>query len=143
MALFEDTFEVIDVDKEGKRFDRVSRLECRAEEQEDVTLRLDYNCEIYRLEINNKFNFSLRTSLSDDTTVDVVSQSAEYDQSGDPSKADSYEYVMYGKIFRVEPKKKVVEIYASFGGLLMCLKGPPNSFKQLTMDKRIYLLIKK
>lgn len=49
---------------------------------------------------------------------------------------------MYGKVFK-QQTNKLMEIYASFGGLLMCLKGDPADLDKLTVDKRIYLLIKK
>lgn len=46
-----------------------------------------------------------------------------------PSLLDQYEYVMYGKVFKVEigkmehGKEPPVHIMASFGGLLMKLSG--------------------
>ena len=52
---------------------------------------------------------------------------------------------MYGKIFKIlhaKNAKNVVEIYASFGGLLMCLRGDQSNFDQLEGDARIYLLIR-
>ena len=64
----------------------------------------------------------------------------------EPSVADEYEYVMYGKIFKIlhaKTQKNVVEIYASFGGLLMCLRGDQNNFDKLEGDARIYLLVRK
>lgn len=70
MALFEDVFEVTEIDKEGKRFDSVSRIECRGEDHEDVHLSLDYNCDIYKLKIGQKFDFMLRTSLNEDPSSD-------------------------------------------------------------------------
>ena len=63
----------------------------------------------------------------------------------EPSVADEYEYVMYGKIFKIlhaKAQKNTVEIYASFGGLLMCLKGDQSNFDKLEGDARIYLLIR-
>ena len=145
MSLFDDIFEVTEADKEEKRFDLVSRIECRAEDREDVTLSLDYNCDIYTLEIGTKFEFVLRSSLSNDPTAQA-SKDDEYDQSGDPSVADDFEYVMYGKIFKVanDPKRKnFMSIYASFGGLLMGLTGEASNFDKLSNDQRIYLLIRK
>lgn len=82
MAIFEDVFEVIEIDKEEKRFDRVSRLEGRGEDHENIELSLDYHCEIYELEIGNKFELVLRNSLTltDDTIPSE--QNKEYDQTG-------------------------------------------------------------
>ena len=80
MALFEDTFEVTEVDKDGKRFDRVSRIECRGDDNEDVHLSLDYNCDIYTLKIGKKFDFVLRSSLQDDSSM--ADNRDEFNQSG-------------------------------------------------------------
>ena len=142
MALFEDVFEVTEVDKYGKRFDRVSRIECRGDDNEDVHLSLDYNAEIYSLKIGTKFDFLLRSTLQDDPSIH---DNNEFNQSNEPSIADDYEYVMYGKIFKIQhakSQKNVVEIYASFGGLLMCLKGDQSNFDKLEGDAKIYLLIR-
>ena len=52
---------------------------------------------------------------------------------------------MYGKIFKIlhaKAQKNTVEIYASFGGLLMCLRGDQSNFDKLEGDARIYLLIR-
>jgi DNA-directed RNA polymerase I, II, and III subunit RPABC3 len=35
------------------------------------------------------------------------------------------------------------EIYASFGGLLMLLKGDPSSAANLELDQRLFLLMRK
>lgn len=35
------------------------------------------------------------------------------------------------------------EIYASFGGLLMMLKGDPSSAASFELDQRLFLLIRK
>mmetsp|Transcript_42524 Transcript_42524/g.52354 ORF Transcript_42524/g.52354 Transcript_42524/m.52354 type:complete len:147 (+) Transcript_42524:55-495(+) len=141
MALFEDVFEVTEIDKEGKRFDGVSRIECRGDEHEDVQLSLDYNSEIYSLKIGNKFDFVLRTSLSDN--LETINNDNEWIPNKKIPLLDKYEYVMYGKIFRIQNTKKDVEIYASFGGLLLMLKGDANNFDKLGIDKRLYLLIRK
>ena len=52
---------------------------------------------------------------------------------------------MYGKLYKwsqAEPKKPV-EVYVSFGGLLMRLRGDPNHLSKLQVDSRIYLLLRK
>jgi DNA-directed RNA polymerase I, II, and III subunit RPABC3 len=66
-----------------------------------------------------------------------------------PSLADSYDYVMYGKVFKFldEKEKEIVKlsILISFGGLLLNLKGAPThkAFKPINIDERVYLLLKK
>lgn len=66
-------------------------------------------------------------------------------QSGEPSLMDNYEYVMHGKVFKVSASKAdgKLEIFTSYGGLLMSLKGEPNHLKKIELDMRMYLLIKK
>ena len=56
---------------------------------------------------------------------------------------------MYGRIFSYEhlagagdAKAHKVSIIASFGGLLMCLKGPQTTLALLADDTRIYLLVR-
>ncbi|RUS22311.1 RNA polymerase Rpb8-domain-containing protein, partial [Endogone sp. FLAS-F59071] len=63
--LFSDIFEIKDIDREGKKFDRVSRLEARSENYE-MDLVLDFNNEIYPLDINDKFSLVLASTLAID-----------------------------------------------------------------------------
>lgn len=56
---------------------------------------------------------------------------------------DDYEYVMYGKVFKVsESKSNELNIFISFGGLLMNLKGATQHLKAIQPETRLYLLIK-
>lgn len=107
-----------------------------------MQLQLDYNSQIYRLAAEDKFALQLASTLNLDGTID----SAEYNQSLEPSLADKFEYVMHGRIFKVELVKGVegqVEIFASFGGLLMSLKGAVRHLTKCKLDMRIYILIRK
>lgn len=59
-----------------------------------------------------------------------------------------FEYVMYGKIYRVDWDESNFEsgrlsAYASFGGLLMRIQGEANNLNEFETDKNIYLLLKK
>ena len=60
---------------------------------------------------------------------------------------DEYDYVMHGKIFKYEDSQKdqgqLVELYASFGGLLMLLVGDQKPLENFNVDTHIYLLIRK
>jgi DNA-directed RNA polymerase I, II, and III subunit RPABC3 len=61
-----------------------------------------------------------------------------------PSVLDSFNYGMCGRVFRVDSLERTeVSVIASFGGLLMQLKGEMKHLVRLKMDDRIYLLIKK
>jgi len=64
------------------------------------------------------------------------------------SRADSFEYVMYGKIYRIDGddgpgEASRLAAYVSFGGLLMRLQGDPNNLHGFETDKNVYLLMKK
>jgi DNA-directed RNA polymerase I, II, and III subunit RPABC3 len=127
----------------------VTRIVCRGENY-DMDLVLDYNTVIYKLPAGQKFNLVLARTLNLDGTADSV----EYNQSDEPNLADNYEYVMPGRVFKVtaaaggaksEEKEQVtrMEVYASYGGLLMSLKGNPNHLQKIELDMRIYLLIRR
>ena len=73
-------------------------------------------------------------------------QTQEFDQTGRKSIADDYDYVMFGKIFkfkRAKEKKELYEIYVSFGGLLMMLRGDQTTLEKFEVDQQVYLLIRK
>ncbi|KAA0203786.1 hypothetical protein HAZT_HAZT002553 [Hyalella azteca] len=64
-----------------------------------------------------------------------------------PSRADPFEYVMYGKVYRIEGDEGEatgrLAAYVSYGGLLMKLQGDANTLHGFEVDKHIYLLMKK
>mmetsp|Transcript_26649 Transcript_26649/g.36785 ORF Transcript_26649/g.36785 Transcript_26649/m.36785 type:complete len:149 (-) Transcript_26649:96-542(-) len=140
--LIEDVFEVLEQDPDGKKFEKVSRFHCKSEYFE-FEMVLDVNIAIYPLEIHDKFNLGLVTTLS----LDGVTDDGFYDQSGQPNLADKYEYVMYGKLYKYREDTSSgqlrIEVYISFGGLLMSLKGDPNHMEGLKLDSRLYLLMRK
>eukprot|EP00697_Spironema_sp_BW2_P008480 gnl/Spiro4/2308_TR1110_c0_g1_i1.p1 gnl/Spiro4/2308_TR1110_c0_g1~~gnl/Spiro4/2308_TR1110_c0_g1_i1.p1 ORF type:complete len:142 (+),score=48.14 gnl/Spiro4/2308_TR1110_c0_g1_i1:66-491(+) len=135
--LFEDIFDIKDIDPDKKRFDRVSRLVCHSENYE-MELFLDVNVAIYPMEINQKFSFALSSTLSLDGDQDT----GFYVQNRGRSLLDKYEYVMYGKVFKCEEDKRLCVI-ASFGGLLMKLVGDQRNLQNIQLDERIYLLMRK
>lgn len=64
-VLFEDIFNVKDMDPEGKKFDRVSRLHCESESFK-MDLILDINSWLYPMELGDKFRLVLATTLRED-----------------------------------------------------------------------------
>lgn len=64
-VLFEDIFDVKDIDPEGKKFDRVSRLHCESESFK-MDLILDINSWIYPMELGDKFRLVLASTLKED-----------------------------------------------------------------------------
>jgi len=86
----------------------------------------------------------IATSLREDGVPD----DGEYDptESG-PSRADNFEYVMYGKVYRIEGNdyeaNSTLAAYVSFGGLLMRLQGEAANLHGFEMDTHVYLFMKK
>jgi len=137
-VLFDEQFEVKDT---SKKFDKVTRVHCRlAEEGYELALDLDVNSDLFPMEVSNRFSLLLVSTLNSDGSADA----GVYDQSGKPSLLDSYEYAMYGKIYKwkQEHGKAPIELHVSFGGLLMRLKGDPRHLQKLPLDSRIYLLMR-
>ncbi|XP_065224447.1 DNA-directed RNA polymerases I, II, and III subunit RPABC3 isoform X2 [Planococcus citri] len=125
----------------------ISRLHCESESFK-MDLVLDVNTWMYPMELGDKFRLVLALTLREDGYPDT----GEYNpiELEQPSRADSFEYIMYGKIYRIEgnenarePNKNKLSAYVSFGGLLMKLQGDPNNLHGFEADQQIYLLMKK
>ena len=91
-------------------------------------------------------------ALSSTLNIDGSKGSDKYDASfpglkGKQSLMDRYEYVMFGKVFKFKDNtaggQVRVEVYISFGGLLMLLVGDPKKLESLEVDSSIYLLMRK
>lgn len=112
-------------------------------ENYEMDLVLDINSQLYKLLNQDKFVLVLASTLNPDGTPD----SNEFNQSGDPSLMDNYDYCMHGKVFKVASsaasKDGKMEVFTSYGGLLMSLKGEPQYLTKIELDMRMYLLIKK
>ncbi|KAL2245980.1 UNVERIFIED_CONTAM: DNA-directed RNA polymerases II and V subunit 8A [Sesamum indicum] len=139
-TLFEDIFRVDAVDPDGKKFDRVSRIAARSE-QFDMLLHLDVNIEIYPMRVGEKFMMVLASTLNLDGTPDT----GYYTPGNRKSLADKFDYVMQGKLYKIseETREKQVkaDIYVSFGGLLMMLKGDPSIASRFELDQRAEIRI--
>lgn len=145
-VLFEDIFNVKDIDPGGKQFDRVSRLHCESESFK-MDLILDVNTWLYPMELGDKFRLVLAVTLREDGYIDTGDWNP---METEGSRADSFEYVMHGAIYRIEgedsskePSKTKLAAYVSFGGLLMRLQGDPNNLHGFEVDQSLYLLMKK
>ncbi|XP_045207036.2 DNA-directed RNA polymerases I, II, and III subunit RPABC3-like [Mercenaria mercenaria] len=143
-VLFEDIFDVKDIDPDGKKFDRVSRLFCESESFK-MDLILDVNTQLYPMDLADKFRMVIATTLNEDGTP----ADSEYNPTDTgPSRADSFEYVMYGKVYRLEGDEissdsSRLAAYVSYGGLLMRLQGDANNLHGFEVDSHVYLLMKK
>ncbi|GER44037.1 DNA-directed RNA polymerases I [Striga asiatica] len=151
-----DIFRVDALNPDGKKFDKVSRFSARSE-QFDMVMHLDVNTEIYPMHVGEKFMMVLASTLNLDGTPDsgyISTDLAEVPTStcneGDGNKkslADKFDYVMQGKLYRIseESREKQVkaDIYVSFGGLLMMLKGDPSIAARFELDQKLFILIRK
>ncbi|XP_015782084.1 DNA-directed RNA polymerases I, II, and III subunit RPABC3 [Tetranychus urticae] len=143
-VLFEDIFEIKDIDPEGKKFNRVSRIHCDSESFK-MELILDVNSQIYPVELGDKFRLMITITLREDGFPTDNEWSSEETKS---VLADSFEYVMFGKVYRIEGDEgpgdaSRLATYVSFGGLLMRLQGDPNNLHGFQMDQNVYLLMKR
>ncbi|XP_064651342.1 DNA-directed RNA polymerases I, II, and III subunit RPABC3-like isoform X3 [Lineus longissimus] len=123
----------------------VSRLHCESESFK-MDLILDINALIYPVDLGDKFRLMIATTLKEDGKPD----DGEYDpQDTAPSRADSFEYVMWGKVYRIEGDdgssgdSSRLAAYVSYGGLLMRLQGDANNLHGFQVDSYVYLLMKK
>lgn len=119
----------------------VNRIVARSENYQ-MDLVLDINSQLYKLDVAHKFILVLASTLNLDGTPDAN----EFNQSGEPSLMDNYEYVMHGRVFKVQQgsaRDGTMEVFTSYGGLLMSLKGKPEYLAKVELDMRMYLLIKK
>merc|ERR1719205_490851 len=99
------------------------------------------------MDFGDKFRLVLASSLREDGYADQGEWSP---LDTGPSRADSFEYVMHGKIYRIEGEDNVTDTSAgrlaamvSFGGLLMRLQGDANNLHGFEVDHHVYLLMKK
>ncbi|KAJ8898973.1 hypothetical protein K2173_008475 [Erythroxylum novogranatense] len=140
--MFDDIFVVDKLDPDGKKFDKVSRIEARSQNCE-MFMHLDVNTEIYPMAVGDKFTMALAHTLNLDGTPDT----GYYTQGGRKTLADKYEYIMHGKVYKISEegsgRSGKAEVYVSFGGLLMLLRGEPSHVSQLELDQRLFLLIRK
>ncbi|KAJ2783768.1 DNA-directed RNA polymerases I, II, and III subunit RPABC3 [Coemansia javaensis] len=143
--LFSDTFDVKDVDKGGKKFDRVSRIDGRSQTY-DMDLILDINTELYPVDVGDKFKLTLASSLSLGESKAFAKGDANwraYVNGDERSLADNYDYVMFGRVYRYDDGAGAkVSAFLSFGGLLMCLEGDVRHLQNFVVGDTAYLLIK-
>lgn len=140
ILLFEDIFIILQLDFDGKKFDKVLWIVVYSE-QFDMDVLLDVNIDIYFLYKGEKFILVFVFMFS----LDGIMDDGMFDQSNCKLLVDKYEYVMYGKVYKyVDMEFKgffKVEIYVLFGGLLMCFKGDFNNLNSLVFDQCVYLFM--
>ena len=72
-----------------------------------MDLILDVNTQVYPVELGDKFRLVLANTLKEDGTPDDGEFNAN-DTS--PSRAAQFEYVMYGKVYRIEGDEGGIDV---------------------------------
>lgn len=135
-CLFEDRFEVRSVD--NSKFERVSRLKGKSSGF-DADIQLDVNSDIFPIREKQRLYIGLTNQLQQTTRKDDAAA-----WSSALPFLEEYDYVMYGKIFRLEESSSERRtLYASFGGLLMALTADKHVVGDLELDMRVYILIRR
>jgi DNA-directed RNA polymerase I, II, and III subunit RPABC3 len=98
--LLEDIFEIKNINPDGKKFDKVSRIAADSENYE-MDLLLDVNTDVYPVELSERLTLALATTL--DLEGRAETGHWDYGKSDRASLADRYEYVMYGRVFKFTP----------------------------------------
>ncbi|KAF7319942.1 DNA-directed RNA polymerases I, II, and III subunit RPABC3 [Mycena kentingensis (nom. inval.)] len=154
--VFDDIFTINAIDKEGKKFDRVSRLYAHSKNY-DMDLTLDYNLELFPLKDEDSFAMALASSLARGGPQNGAAGGADGaadedkdrdvwrpDGSGRRGLEEDYEYVMYGKVYKFDSgTSEIVTAYASFGGLLLSLTGSYRHMTSIVLGEPIYLLMRR
>ncbi|CAH2033508.1 unnamed protein product [Thlaspi arvense] len=141
IILFEDIFVVDKLDPDGKKFDKVTRVEARSHNLE-MFMHLDVNTEVYPMAVGDKFTLAMAPTLNLDGTPDT----GYFTPGAKKTLADKYEYIMHGKLYKIterDGKTPKAELYVSFGGLLMLLQGDPAHISHFELDQRLFLLMRK
>mmetsp|Transcript_74832 Transcript_74832/g.86880 ORF Transcript_74832/g.86880 Transcript_74832/m.86880 type:complete len:150 (+) Transcript_74832:27-476(+) len=142
--IFKEPFTVEEIDSKGKFFSKVSRIEAK-NESFNLDLKIDINIDLYTMKKGQNYSVALATSLKKDGGEATGLYDAEELEKGNLiEEYDQADYVMFGKIYKIEEvKKDTMAVYASYGGLLMRLEGDAALLKVIPYDSRIYVLISK
>ncbi|KAG2436434.1 hypothetical protein HXX76_006737 [Chlamydomonas incerta] len=109
-----------------------------------MDLHIDINTELFPLQRNDKFSLVLAWTINLDATPGSEKYDADFPAiSGRRTLMDNYDYVMHGKVFKYKDNNMKVEVFVSFGGLLMKLAGDPAKLEPIEVDNNVYLLLKK
>uniref|UniRef100_A0A7S1M158 DNA-directed RNA polymerases I, II, and III subunit RPABC3 n=1 Tax=Neobodo designis TaxID=312471 RepID=A0A7S1M158_NEODS len=141
--ILEEKFAVAQVNPDGRKYQRVSRIVCKSIES-DTELSVDINSDVYPVTEGEKLTIGLATTLN----LDGEPERDAYDHTvyHRETAMSAYDYVMHGKVYRCnsdEAAADAVTAFASFGGLLMKLHGKQPYLRDVHFNRSYYLLIKK
>ncbi|CZT25664.1 related to DNA-directed RNA polymerase chain RPB8 [Ramularia collo-cygni] len=137
--LYEETFQVTTL--LDQTYDRVHRV-LGTSHDSATQITLDINCELYPIANGESFQMLLASTLNLDGTKDEGG--GWRGKSTEPTLADMWDYVCYGKVYKVEDPEDGdrIKVYVSFGGLLLSLDGPYKKLSPLKIEN-VYMLLKK
>ncbi|GAA0175028.1 DNA-directed RNA polymerase [Lithospermum erythrorhizon] len=141
---FDDIIEVSNEDVLEKKYDKVSRIAAHNQDG-DVEILLEVNTELYPIQKEEK----LRMLLSHTLYADGSAVTSHFPKEKQRSLADKFEYVMHGLTYKMtlDPKESAgalkVEVYISFGGLQLMLKGPVEKMSKFKVDQKLFVLLRK
>jgi DNA-directed RNA polymerase I, II, and III subunit RPABC3 len=143
----QDNFEVKEVDPGGKKFDKVSRIRANSDLLE-LEVTLDVNSDLFPVEVADTLAIAISGTLYKDGTN--FSDYYDVNLATTPAKEtylNDYEYVMHGTIFKTAENKGSgmlrLDVFISFGGLLMQITGNAKELEQLEADRKVFLLMRK
>ena len=116
--LFTKEYVIDGIDIDGKRFDRVSRLEASSS---DGNCMIDFNDEIFPLEAKERIRVTIMEGVYADDAF------------------GPYDYVMSGTFYKCGQEKDKLQSYISCGGLLCCIEEQLNT----EVGKEIFLCVQK
>ena len=109
----------------------------------EASLKIDVASEVWGVRPGEQFVLALTSSLRADGKPDPDYWEPD-SHTGRGSLVEQYEYAMCGKVFKYEyVKDRQVGVVASFGGLLMLLIGDQRHLVRISLDQKVYALIKK
>ena len=138
---FEDNLKIDTLDKNGKVFDRITRIEGTAVDTK-CKIVLDINSEIYKVSKDKIYSILITKSLYPDGNLSNTFNYEMYLKKN--SLMENYDYVMNGKVFKLtEELDQQIGVHISFGGLIMGIIGDKMQLTSLNVDERVYFLMKK
>jgi len=97
--LYEASFRV--VNSNPAKYDRVTRIECAADQTGDTQMFLDIHKELCQVDKEDRITVALALSLNLDGSKDD-SKGWRNVGRGEATLADEYDYVCHGKIYRFD-----------------------------------------
>ena len=133
VLLFEDRLTIESIDEE--KYENISRVGGKTAVY-DIALELDINSTLFPVGKNEVVFLAL---YSVEVIPDMQARDNEFE-----AIINSWDYVVYGKIFKQsEETNSRTIIFISFGGLLMSLCSDKALLSNFLIGQRVFLMLKK